>query len=202
MRRASIIAGALLLLAGCPLPQPLPEYPKGTVTPPRILMDDLDRREAVIRVPAGCTGTLPSYPLSAKLVDNDSTETVTARWFVDYDRTNQARCRVFQESDISGPGDGASDPTRRAVPTFPFAPYDHDPVIAGASSTGPGVVHVVELVVSNRFDVAADSLALCSRDTTTWPFRAPAHDGDVAFETQTFRWVFVSEPASAEVPCP
>ncbi len=210
MRRALLVgpsAAVLILLAltaGCPLPQPLPEYPKGTVTPPRILMDGMEHGDTVLRVPAGC-GTGPAYDLSASLVDNITSEAVSARWFVDYDRYNSARCVLATtESVLVGPGDGAADPTHREVPPYPFAPNDHPAYLgAGGSPSSAGVVHVVELVVSNRFDNTADSNALCvPGDTGPLPFRTPARDGDVQFETQTFRWVFVSEPFSTELPCP
>ena len=66
MNRATVLALAVLtLLAGCPLPQPLASYPSGTVTPPRILMDTIAYRDTVIQVPAGCTGSSPSYNLAA-----------------------------------------------------------------------------------------------------------------------------------------
>lgn len=204
MRRIPVIALALLALSGCPLPQPLAEYPRGTVTPPRILMDGAPHRDTIVRVPAGCPAPRPSYDLSATLVDNDTSETVTARWFVDYDRTNSARCdAATEDANLPGPGDGAQNPTHRQVPTYRFAPYDHPAVVGGGgSASGPGVVHVVELVVSNRFDPAADSTTLCAPGTDAWPFRTPDNDGDFQFETQTFRWVFVSEAASEDVPCP
>jgi hypothetical protein len=206
MNRIVPAAAALALLAGCPLPQPLADYPAGTVTPPRILMDQLTPREAVIRVPAGCTGAAPSWDLHASLVDTNVDEAVTARWFVDYDPTNSARCApAVPQSVIEGPGQQAQDPTHRAVPAYRFAPYDHSAVLGGgASASAPGVVHVVELVVSNRFDAAADDMALCVPGSTApFAFRTAARDGTVQFETQTYRWVFVSEPASvAGVPCP
>ncbi len=208
MRRSPIIVPALALaglLTGCPLPQPLAEYPKGTVTPPRILMDDIVHGETIIHVPAGCTGAKPSYDLAASLVDNDTTEAVTARWFVDYDRYNSARCvEAIAQAVLPGPGDEAADPTHRTVPPYRFVPYDH-PAYAGATAdpTGPGVVHVVELVVSNRFDVSADTNTLCVPGATgALPYRTPAHDGDVQFETQTYRWVFVSQAPDADVSCP
>ncbi len=209
MRRAplsgpGLAVAVLALLSGCPLPQPLPEYPKGTVTPPRILMDDITHRDTVIRVPAGCGDPKPSYDLSASLVDNDTSEPVTARWFVDYDRHNSARCvEATAQEVIAGPGDGAADPTHREVRPYHFVPYDHPAYVGNAGDpAGVGVVHVVELVVSNRFDEAADSNALCVPDATgPLPFRTPANDGGVQFETQTYRWVFVSE-APGEVTCP
>lgn len=203
MRRAHVVGLAVAFLAGCPLPQPLPEYPKGTVTPPRVLMDDIVHPDTVVRVPAGCA-TAPSYDLAASLVDNNTSEAVTARWFVDYEPTSSARCvQATAEAVIEGPGDGADDPTRREVPPYRFVPYDH-PAYLGATGddAGPGVVHVVELVVSNRFDTSVDSNLLCFPGTTTRPFRSPARAGDVQFETQTYRWVFVSEAPSAGATCP
>lgn len=207
MRRAPIAglaAATLALLAGCPLPQPLAEYPKGTVTPPRILMDDMVHRDTIIRVPAGCTATKPSYDLVASLVDANTSEAVTARWFVDYDRQNSARCvEATAQEVIPGPGDGASNPTHRTLSPYHFVPYDHPAYVGNtADPAGAGVVHVVELVVSNRFDETADSNALCVPGATgPLPFRSPANDLGVQFETQIYRWVFVSE-APGEVACP
>jgi hypothetical protein len=206
VNRALVAAvGLLVLVAGCPLPQPLPSYPAGTVTPPRILMDALSQPQSTIRVPAGCTPTAPSYDLNAELVDNNTSETVTARWFVDYDRQNSARCApAVPEDVITGPGDQATDPTRRSVPAYHFAPYDHVPVLGGSDPSAAGVIHVVELVVSNRFDAGADAIALCTPAVAagTYPFRMPASEGGVHFETQTYRWVFVNVPPSAGVECP
>jgi hypothetical protein len=208
VRRAPIIGpalaalAALALLAGCPLPQPLAEYPKGTVTPPRILMDDIVHRDTVILVPAGCTGTRPSYDLAASLVDNNTSEAVTARWFVDYERHSSFRCvEATAESVIAGPGDEAQSPTRRDVPAYHFVPYDHPVYLgAGGQEDAVGVVHVVELVVSNRFDTAVDTNSLCVEGATgPLPFRTPANSGGVQFETQTYRWVFVN---SADATCP
>lgn len=205
MTRTSTAAAALvLLLAGCPLPQPLPDYPPGSVTPPRILMDGLTPRETVIRVPAGCA-VAPSWELSAALVDTNTAETVTARWFVDYDPRNSARCApAAPQTVIEGPGDGVPDPTQRHVPPYRFRPYDHAAVLGGgAHPAAEGVVHVVELVVSNRFDAAADFTELCAPDLeAASPFRTAVRDGTVQFETQTYRWVFVSEAPSNDVACP
>ncbi len=206
MNRALLAGVALLtLLAGCPLPQPLPSYPAGTVTPPRILMDALAQPQSTVRVPAGCTTTAPGYDLGAQLVDNDTSETVTARWFVDYDRENSARCApAVPENVITGPGDQSADPTRRSVPAYHFAPYDHVSVLGDPDPTAAGVVHVVELVVSNRFDATDDDVALCTPAVAAaiYPFRVPATEGSVHFETQTYRWVFVNVPQSASLPCP
>jgi hypothetical protein len=194
----------LLLLAGCPLPQPLPSYPAGTVTPPRILMDALSEPQSVIQVPSGCSNA-PSRDLQAELVDANTSETVTVRWFVDYDRESNARCvTAVPEEVLTGPGDQASNPTHRQVSPYHFVPYDHDAVLGGPDKTAPGVVHVVELVVSNRFDSNDDQVALCTKDVPedVFPFRMPATQGSVHFETQTYRWVFVNVPESPTLPCP
>lgn len=204
MNRATVLALAVLtLLAGCPLPQPLASYPSGTVTPPRILMDTIAFRDTVIEVPAGC-GSSPSYSLAATLVDNDTTESVTARWFVDYDRHNSARCApTVPQSVILAPTEGATDPTRRAVSPYFFVPYDHLPPVGPVTSPdGAGALHVVELVVSNDFDTSVDDVALCGADTTIYPFRTPASLGGVEFETQVYRWVFLNVAPTAGVTCP
>ncbi len=204
MNRAPVTALALLtLLAGCPLPQPLASYPSGTVTPPRILMDSIVHPEGLVQVPAGCT-TAPSWDLSATLLDNDTTETVTARWFVDYDRQNSARCvPAVPEAVIPPPEDGVDDPTRRAVSPYRFAPYDHAPAVGPVTSAdAAGAVHLVELVVSNRFDTSLDLVTLCTTGAETYPFRTPAVEGSFQFETQVYRWVFVNVEASEAVPCP
>jgi hypothetical protein len=196
---ATAVAAALLL-SGCPLPQPLPEYSKGTVTPPRIVMDGLALPDTLVQVPAGCAAG-PSYPLAAKLIDTNTTEAVTARWFVDYDPQNSSRCSPAQpQSVIPAPSTG-SDPTVRDVPAYVFAPYDHPSPVGGASGGAAGVVHVVELVVSNNFDPAADDNALCKPDSAiSRPYRTPASEtGGVQFETQSFRWVFLTVSG---VPCP
>jgi len=202
--RTPITAAALvLLLAGCPLPQPLPSYPPGSVTPPRIVMDALSPRESVIRVPAHCP-TPPSWNLAAALVDANTGETVTARWFVDYDRRSTAFCNFEAFEDIPGPGDEGEDPTQRVVRPYRFVPYDHPAILGGSDPRGAGVVHVVELVVSNRYDPTMDDTALCAPEIedSVFPFRTAARDGQVQFETQTYRWIFVSEPPSEGVPCP
>jgi hypothetical protein len=197
--RTLVPAAALLaLLTGCPLPQPLPEYPAGTVTPPRIVMDGISPEGTYVRVPASCSGAKPSYTLAAALVDNIEDESVTARWFVDYDPLSAATSRPEQEDIVPPAGDGAADPLRREVPSFAFVPYDYSPTV-GATSSGPpyddpNVVHVVELVVSNNFDPTGDPAG----SGALLPYRSPA----TGFETQAFRWVFVLVLESTTVPCP
>jgi hypothetical protein len=206
VNRAFLAGAAMLALAGCPLPQPLPSYPKGTVTPPRILMDGITFPESAIQVPSACSGAAPSYDLAAQLIDSNVSETITVRWFVDYDRHNSSRCvPATPQVVLEAPGDQASDPTRRDVPPYRFVPYDHAAELGGSTDpTAPGVLHVVELVVSNRFDPTTDDSTLCTPEVVSGlsPYRMPASEGGVLFETQTYRWVFLNVPASPGVPCP
>jgi hypothetical protein len=186
---------ALLLVSACPLPQPLPDYQTGTTTPPRIVMDGIIGPQAIVRVPAGCA-TEPTYDLkdSAEgatgvfLSDPNTTEQVVARWFVDYDASDLLHQVPQHQDQVPPPESGASDPTRRSAPAFTYHAYGYpDPITGAASSSAAGVLHVVELVVSAEFD-----------DTKEPINRAPA----VGFETQTFRWVFMTVPQSATVTCP
>lgn len=196
MRRLSLLAALAALapaLAGCPIPQPLPDYPKGQpVTPPRIVVDDTVRRvaypETVVRVPAGCA-VEPVYPLDANLRDVTS-EPFAVRWFVNYDPKSQPTFVPQQRDDVQS----VSGSDLRQLPRpFPFPPYQYAPA-AGSATAGaePGALHVVELVVSNGFDGNADSAS------AALPYRTPL----LGFEVQVYRWVFLTVPASADVPCP
>jgi hypothetical protein len=183
-RRATLVSA--FLLAGCPLPQPLPDYPAGAVTPPRILVDEIAGGEAAVQfVPANCTTTEPVFTLSARVLDTNTIETIEARWFVNYD----GRFLAFHSPWQSVPVPADPDPAvlTRQIPAFAFQPYQHPPAPGAPPATGPtypdaGIVRVVELVVSNGFDPAA---------TTTShekPYRTPLP----GFETQVYRWVFLS----------
>lgn len=182
MRSGTLAAvAASAALVGCPIPQPLPDYPAGTITPPRIVVDQIARPETVVRVPASCTNA-PTYALAARLIDVNTLERVVARWFVNYDPLVQPRYTPEQEDDI--PGVDATPPeTRRDVPPFDFHPYDHVPIDGtGADPKAPGNVKIVELVVSNGFDPSADA------PPAAWP-RRTALPG---FETQVYRWIFLT----------
>jgi hypothetical protein len=204
MRRAPLIAAALAAgLTGCPIPQPLPDYPAGTVTPPRILMDAVDLVPStdgnpIIFVPAGCQTTIPPYTLATSVSDPTTFEAIEARWFVNYDPQNQERRNPIQTDTIQPNADTTN--LIRAVPPFPFNPYDFGPS-PGASQLPPvpkpgsvnsnwwsqdGILRVVELVVSNGFDPAL---------TADLPNKKPRP----GFATQTYRWVFLS---TTSVPCP
>jgi hypothetical protein len=199
---STLVAGALL--AGCPLPQPLPDYPEGQpVTPPRIIVDDGSRRatppETVIRVPAGCA-VPPVVDLGASLRDANTIENVVARWFVNYDPANQSAAGPLRQDDILRPDEGVPDPTLRNVPVFSFRPYDHAPAsgTGAGDPAGVGALHVVELVVSNGFDPAADNV---NPPLPPLPFRTPLSTPQ-RFEVQLYRWVFIGVPASGDVECP
>ena len=87
-------------LAGCPLPQPLPEYPtSGIITPPRIQSDQVTPIDTVLLIDAACSSDLTAqvFVLSASLIDENTFETVEARWFIDYDpqRITMVPVRTF-----------------------------------------------------------------------------------------------------------
>ena len=210
-RRLAAAAPALVLflaLAGCPIPQPLPSYPPGQpVTPPRIVVDDtvqmISPSETIVRIPAACAKA-PVVPLTAVLRDVIPNDPVSARWFVNYDPTNQARSAIVFNSTVSV---DATDTTLLHLDDFSFAPYDFPPVPGtggDATPPAPGGVQVVELVVSNGFDPDFDK----PPPQSTLPYRKP-RGGNPPFEVQLFRWVFLTVPASPAnctgascVPCP
>jgi len=193
MRRFTIVALATsAILAGCPIPQPLPDYPAGEVTPPRILSDTTTRSdESIIPVPANCTPD-PQYDLGAQIFYQDRVA-LEARWFVDYRRDVPSRWTI--QNTIR---DVLPDPDplvlKRDVPRFTFQPYGYPPPSELGSGSDPraaGAVHVVELVVSNGFDPSP---------AVPEPNRTPATvEGVGRFEIQTYRWVFVNVGG---LPCP
>jgi hypothetical protein len=187
-----------LVLAGCPLPQALPEYSAGTVTPPRIVVDDqlAPRNDAfdgaVTFIPAGCTSLMRS--LSAQIVDNNTVESVEARWFVNYDYRDASHSRIWKSSVIGPNGDTTN--LTRAVQAFTFDLYDPPPPYGAPSLLGPpyrdaGVLRVVELVVSNGFDPSATPDVVGNVPAVN---RAPRS----GFETQVYRWVFLT---TSSIPC-
>lgn len=179
-----------LLLAGCPIPQTLPDYPTtGAIAPPRLQSDLVTPVDTVLEVAANCA-TPPSFVLTASAVYDDTTKPFDARWFVDYrpDRPQQAR---DQHADtIPAPTNGVD--IVRPIPAWTFAPYGFDPGADAAAQQAfrdGGGLHVVELVVSNGF-AAGDGPA-------ERPFRSPAPN----FETQLHRWVFQYRPAGSGGSC-
>jgi hypothetical protein len=182
-------------LAGCPIPQSLPEYPAGTITPPRILADELLGNGAVVLVPSGCTGPAPTYVLSPRSVDSNTIESIEARWFVNYDFRDPAWSRIWRQ-DVIAPNADTTNLTR-VIPPFTFQPYQAQPPfgtppVAGPPYPDPGILRVVELVVSNGFDPAAVNTVVPAANRAPLP----------GFETQVYRWVFLAVPPSASVPCP
>lgn len=178
MRRALAAVAGALLLAGCPIPQPLPDYPAGTIPPPRILTESLTIPEPVIFVPAECTSTAPgpAYTLGARLFDSNNIEQIQARWFVNYP---DGGADPHIEAQV--PPDG--DPTvfARTVEPFVFHPYAFAPPRGGGAPpfNAPNTVRVVELLVSNAFFDPPNEAPIA--------FRSPAPN----FETQLQRWTFV-----------
>jgi hypothetical protein len=212
-RRLLTALAAVALLAGCPIPQPLPDYPAGTITPPRILTESVTvvresdqalMPDGVIFVPANCTSTLPGpgYTIGARLTDPNNIEQVEARWFVNYQATQIPSHNARSEETLQGPVDATV--FERTVTPWTFHPYDYPPPVDGVTPATPcagpepgrycgaGTIRMVELVVSNNF--APD-------DTGALPFRSPAKK----FETQQQRWtfLFVNSPDPATDPaCP
>jgi hypothetical protein len=186
---------AAILLAGCPLPQPLPDYPPGTITPPRIVVDDSVSRiaspETLVRVPANCPSP-QRIVLTAQIRDANTIERIEVRWFVNYDRASSARYTWEQRDDITETD--PLDPTLRHVPQYVFFPYDHDP-IAGAPGAAAGGVRIVELVTSNGFFAREPYDPLTSQEPV--PNRSPATD----FEVQVYRWVFLNVAEGGGVTC-
>jgi len=195
VRPTSLAAAVLALaLAGCPIPQPLPDYPAGTVTPPRILTDELLGNGAVTFVPADCpTSAPPSYDLSARVVDTNTIESIAARWFVNYDFRDLNHNRIWYGETIQ-PNPDTTNLTR-VIKTFKFLPYEAPPPygttppLPGSPWPQAGIVRVVELVVSNGFDHSLDDTIAPGANRAPLP----------GFETQYHRWVYVT---SSTVPCP
>ncbi len=167
------VAAAVLL--GCPFAQPVPgvsqESDKGTITPPRIHADAVNPAGTVVPYDTACVGGA-LFSVQAEIIDDNTLDIVTARWFVDYDPTIQPRWSRLQE-EISLPPAEATQ-TLRTIAPFDFRPGQFPNVYGSA-------LHVVELVVSNNFaDVAPEG------GLPPLPNRTPAQ----GYETQVFRWVF------------
>jgi len=189
-------------LAGCPIPQTLPEYPtSGAITPPRIQSDKVTPIDTLLLVDSGCAGadTDHVFLLSASLVDENTYEVVEFRWFVDYDPSRSTVKPVATPDPfLPGPADGIT--IERVVPPFSFQPYTFDPPGYGAP-TEPrpgqnyrdgGGLHVVELVVSNNFAPEPAPPASNPR-----PWRTPLKTTTQTFETQVYRWVFHYVPTGS-----
>jgi hypothetical protein len=189
-------AALALLLAGCPIPQTLPEYPStGTVAPPRILSDQVLPPGTTLKVAPDCAAP-PSFSLYVTLVDENTLETIEARWFVDYEPDRATKLYYGAPLIIPGPTDGITT-TRPVVPagsppgtpSFVFQPYGFD----DQKFRDDGGLHVVELVVSQGFDATPEP----GQSSLARPYRTPASP----FETQLYRWVFHYVPAGADGAC-
>jgi hypothetical protein len=186
-------AALLLLLgaglAGCPLPQTLPEYPTtGTITPPRIQADKATPLDTLILVDPACA-VPPSFTLGATLVDENTYEKVEARWFVDYDPAKASVYPIAPIQIIDGPADGLT--IERKLDGFDFQPYRFDPLGSEVAFRAAGGLHVVELVVSNNFAPEIPT-PVPPHDR---PWRTPLRTATQVFETQVFRWVFHYAPS-------
>ena len=166
---SAAIAGALAL-PGCPIPQPLAEVSRsadgGAVSTPTILPDSALPADTVVLVRTDCNPAA-QFTLSASLEDVDTEESVEARWFRDYRADNTG---LLSDDDVPAAAD-PSDPLR-VIPPLVFRPYGFD------ASRTVGQLHVVEVVVSNRFLALSDP---------TQPFQRAA---EAPFVTQSHRWVF------------
>ena len=166
---AAVLAAAL---AACPLPQPLPEVSRsdgGSVSTPLILPETAVPSDSVVFVSRDCVPD-PQFSVSATVEDANTTESVEARWFVDYGIGSGAgdNTGVQGEELQVLPSADPSDPLRSLTP-FVFTPYFF-------GKTAP--LHVVEVAVSNGFLPINDPTPPRNRSAS------------LPFETQSFRWVF------------
>ncbi len=184
-RPAALVALACAAaLAGCPIPQPLPDYPAGTITPPRILIESVTPSDPVILVGTDCAaGNEPRFTLSANLYDTNNIEQVVARYFVNY-----STAALLTQNPIGGDRivEASTDPLilDRQVPSWTFPVYGYPPPSGTGTYPGPtyneaGTVRVVDLLVSNNFYDPPDAAVP--------PYRGAAAN----FEVQLYRWVFV-----------
>ncbi len=185
-----VLLAAAAALVGCPLPQPLPDYPPGTVTPPRIVVDDsvttISQPGTIVRVPAPCSNA-PSFALDAQIREpQDIVRPITVRWFVNYDASDGLRRQPTSEETVSAAVPG--DPTLRDVSAWTFYPYGYSyDSITTAQGDAAGAIHIVELVISDGFYTPDNEAPL--------PYRSPEH----GHEVQVYRWVFFND---SSVPCP
>jgi hypothetical protein len=193
--------GALALLvgvalAGCPLPQTLPEYPTTTPYPsPRIIAELAHPYLSLVRVGPSCAGGHAAFTLSATVGWENVTDPVDVRWFVDYDPNSTALKIPVSNERLVGTGDVAIG-SLRPVKAWVFDPYASD--LPGGSPADQqafrdaGGLHVVELVVSNNF---------APEPASPYPNRTPA-SSPRQFETQVYRWVFQYVPTGGSCSYP
>lgn len=186
---------AALLLAGCPLPQSVPSIPPGSIPPPRVVED--------VSAPTGpgcgltTAGTTVAFDptlapgqifrISATVADENYSEAVDYRWFVDYDPTTGVVPPGYLPPWFGQLAPPTGEPfTRRQVPQQAF-----QPLFYGSK------IHVLELVVSNGFDV-------CPPDPShpqALPCRTPLTTPN-SYEVQSYKWVFVPVPNCAALTPP
>jgi hypothetical protein len=175
--RTRLAAAALLALAACPLPQPLPVVGRTdgtTIAPPVILPATVAPPDAVVVLRPDCpAGTV--VPFSATVEDSNLEDVVDARWFVDY--TPQSSGIAFADSPPAA-ADGVD--TRRALLPFQFEP---------ALYASGGAHHVIELVVSNGF-----------YPPNTPGLSQPNRSAQPGFETQLFRWFVMFDATTGTCP--
>lgn len=182
---ASLRAGATWLLAagmlaGCPLPQPLPgvsDTGEVPVTPPRIVTESAQPGMALTTYgpPSACPGGA-MFLVSADIIDENASEPVEVRWFVDYDPDNQARRTPLQDETVPAPTTAPA--YLRHPQPFPFHPSDFD--------QPADVVHVVEMCISNGFLPVGAAVP---------PGSLPNRTAAPGYAVQIFRWTFLGDPA-------
>ena len=167
---------ALLLLAGCPLPQAVPSLSGSSAAPPRVLQDaSLAPSATRVAFDPGCVRA-QSFDVTAT-VEFESDEPVEYRWFVDYQNDSQQRWTPLENGVVAAP---TQEPrTLRPLPPFSLRPADF----------GTARTHVLELAVSNGFQGGA-------QPALPDPWRTPAS----GFRVQSYRWVF--EPLAGSGGCP
>ncbi len=176
MRCRGLPLAALLLAVGCPLPQSVPSVPPGSVTPPRIVEDaSLTPTGTTVTFDPGClAGKETIFAVTATVADDNFGELVEYRWFVDYEVSPPNRYNPLASGPLDPP---TTEPfTRRPLPVLQIQPQLYG-----------NATHVLELVVSNGFD-------LCPPDPMQpqqLPCRTPQTTAQNTYEVQSHTWVFI-----------
>jgi hypothetical protein len=167
----------------------VPSVPPGSVTPPRIV-EDASLTPAGTTIPFDPT-CAPAQGLTVKVTvaDENFSEAVEYRWFVDYDPTSQARWTPMGRGSLDPP---TAEPfTLRPVPDFVVYPADFAPPA------------VLELVISNGFEVCPPPPPAPPQPP---PCRSPQITPQNSYEVQSHKWVFVPVAGCAAAltcdPCP
>jgi hypothetical protein len=180
---------ALLLLAACPLPQSVPSVPAGSVTPPRIVEDaTLTPAGTTVPFDPTCPAAPQPFTVTATVADENFSEAVDYRWFVDYDPAVQPGYMPLARGTLDPP---TAEP-------FTLRPVKPDFVVRPADFTPASGTHVLELVVSNGFDQRPD----LEQGLLPLPYRTPLSDAQNRYEVQSHKWVFVPVPGCGTAPPP